>query len=261
MVEHDRRPIDAQFVAPAEFGLGSEVTLGPEAAHHMNVLRLDFGARIGVVDGAGRVGGGTLVRLGRRDAVVAVDQMWTVDRPPAVHMIVPVADRDRMLWMAEKCTELGVTSWRPVEWRRSASVSPRGVGAPFRDKVRARMIAALTQSRGAWLPEQFAETSLAESLSKVPAGVRLVLDPSGAPLLQVLPSPLVAPVTIAVAGGWRRGRGTRRAGQCGVRARVAGSGYPPVRDCWRGGSGRGPRGVRGGGSRFEQRRRGGVRWR
>ena len=198
MVEHDRRPIDAQFVAPAEFGLGSEVTLGPEAAHHMNVLRLDFGARIGVVDGAGRVGGGTLVRLGRRDAVVAVDQMWTVDRPPAVHMIVPVADRDRMLWMAEKCTELGVTSWRPVEWRRSASVSPRGVGAPFRDKVRARMIAALTQSRGAWLPEQFAETSLAESLSKVPAGVRLVLDPSGAPLLQVLPSPLVAPVTIAV---------------------------------------------------------------
>jgi hypothetical protein len=77
MVEHDRRPIDAQFVAPAEFGLGSEVTLGPEAAHHMNVLRLDFGARIGVVDGAGRVGGGTLVRLGRRDAVVAVDQMWS----------------------------------------------------------------------------------------------------------------------------------------------------------------------------------------
>ena len=37
-MEHDRRPIDAQFVAPAEFGLGSEVTLGPDAAHHMNVL-------------------------------------------------------------------------------------------------------------------------------------------------------------------------------------------------------------------------------
>jgi 16S rRNA (uracil1498-N3)-methyltransferase len=198
MVEHDRRSIDAQFVAPAEFGLGSEVTLGPEAAHHMNVLRLDFGARIGVVDGAGRVGGGTLVRLGRRDAVIAVDQVWTVDRPPAVHMIVPVADRDRMLWLAEKCTELGVTSWRPVEWRRSASVSPRGIGEPFRDKVRARMIAALMQSRGAWLPEQFAETSLADALAKSPTGIRLFLDPSGSPLLQTLPAVLVAPVTIAV---------------------------------------------------------------
>ena len=153
MVEHDRRPIDAQFVAPAEFGLGSEVTLGPEAAHHMNVLRLDFGARIGVVDGAGRVGGGTLVRLGRRDAVVAVDQMWTVDRPPAVHMIVPVADRDRMLWMAEKCTELGVTSWRPVEWRRSASVSPRGVGGSPTAWPRAG--SPLADPAGTWIHDNF----------------------------------------------------------------------------------------------------------
>ncbi len=197
-MEHDRRPIDAQFVAPAAFGLGSEVTLGPEAAHHMNVLRLDFGARIGVVDGAGHVGAGTLVRLGRRNAMVAIDQIWTVDRPPAVHMIVPVADRDRMLWMAEKCTELSAASWRPVEWRRSASVVPRGAGQAFRDKVRARMMAALTQSRGAWLPEQFAESSLAGALSSAPPGVRIFLDPSGTPLLQALPVPLVAPVTLAV---------------------------------------------------------------
>jgi 16S rRNA (uracil1498-N3)-methyltransferase len=198
VVEHDRRPIDAQFFVPSAFGLGSEVVLGPDAAHHMNVLRLDFGARIGVVDGAGHAGGGTLVRLGRRDATVAIDQIWTVDRPPAVHMIVPVADRDRMLWLAEKCTELSAASWRPVEWRRSASVVPRGAGQPFREKVRARMVAALTQSRGAWLPEQFAEASLAEALASAPPGIRIVLDPSGAPLLQVLPMPLVAPVTIAV---------------------------------------------------------------
>lgn len=197
-MEHDRRPIDAQFVAPSAFGLGSEVTLGPDAAHHMNVLRLDFGARIGVVDGAGNAGAGTLVRLGRREAMVAIDQIWTVDRPPAVHMIVPVADRDRMLWMAEKCTELGAASWRPVEWRRSASVVPRGAGQAFRDKVRARMMAALTQSRGAWLPEQFAESSLADALSVAPQGIRIFLDPAGVPLLQALPMPLVAPVTIAV---------------------------------------------------------------
>jgi 16S rRNA (uracil1498-N3)-methyltransferase len=197
VVEHDRRPIDAQFVASSTFGLGSEVPLGPDAAHHMNVLRLDFGARIGLVDGAGHAGAGTLVRLGRRDATVAIDQVWTVDRPPAVHMIVPVADRDRMLWMAEKCTELSAASWRPVEWRRSASVVPRGAGQPFGEKVRARMVAALTQSRSAWLPEQFPESSLAGALASAPAGVRIFLDPSGAPLLQSLPVPLVAPVTIA----------------------------------------------------------------
>jgi 16S rRNA (uracil1498-N3)-methyltransferase len=202
VVEHDRRPIDAQFVAPAAFGLGSEVTLGPDAAHHMNVLRLDFGARIAVVDGAGHAGAGTLVRLGRRDATIAIDQVWSVERPPAVHMLVPVADRDRMLWMAEKCTELGAASWRPVEWRRSASVVPRGAGEAFREKVRARMVAALTQSRGAWLPEQFAETTLAGALASAAdsalAGIRILLDPSGAPLLTALAAPLAPPVTIVV---------------------------------------------------------------
>jgi 16S rRNA (uracil1498-N3)-methyltransferase len=198
VVERDRRPIDAQFVAPSAFSLGSEVMLGPDAAQHMNVLRLDFGARIAVVDGAGHGGAGTLVRLGRRNAMVAIDQVWTVDRPPPVHMIVPVADRDRMLWMAEKCTELAAASWRPVEWRRSASVVPRGAGQAFRDKVRARMMAALTQSRGAWLPEQFAESSLSAALASAPPGVRIFLDPPGTPLLQALQLPLVAPVTIAV---------------------------------------------------------------
>ena len=197
-MERDRHAVVAQFLAPGAFGLGSEVTLDADAAHHMNVIRLDFGARVGVADGAGAVGAGTLVRLGRRDALVAIDQVWTIARPPAVHMIVPVADRDRMLWMAEKCTELGATSWRPVEWRRSASVSPRGVGASFRDKVRARMTAALMQSRGAWLPDQFVETSLAEALANTPSGHRILLDPAGSPLLQAIPARLDAPVTIAV---------------------------------------------------------------
>jgi 16S rRNA (uracil1498-N3)-methyltransferase len=34
-------------------------------------------------------------------------------------LLAPVADRDRMLWLAEKTVELGLTSWRPVVWRRS----------------------------------------------------------------------------------------------------------------------------------------------
>jgi 16S rRNA (uracil1498-N3)-methyltransferase len=220
VVEHDRPPIDAQFVAPFAFGLGSEVILGPDAAHHMNVLRLDFGARIGVVDGAGHAGAGTLVRLGRREAMVAIDQVWAVERPPAVHMIVPVADRDRMLWMAEKCTELGAASWRPVEWRRSVSVVPRGAGQAFQEKVRARMIAALTQSRGAWLPEQFAETSLRDALSAAVPGVRIFLDPAGAPLLQVLAAPLAEPVTIVVGpeGGVEEAERAALAGAGFVRA-------------------------------------------
>lgn len=197
-MERGRRTTVAQFFVASEFGLGSAVTLGPDAAHHMTVLRLDFGTRVGVVDGAGHAGGGTLVRLGRRDALVAIDEVWTVPAPAPVHMLVPVADRDRMLWMAEKCAELAATSWRPVLWRRSASVSPSGSGPRFRDKVRARMEAALTQSGGAWLPEQHHEQTVAAACAGTPAGVRLLLDPGGVPLLRALPQPLTAPVSVAV---------------------------------------------------------------
>ena len=53
-------------------------------------------------------------------------------RPPAIHLRVPIADRERMLWLAEKATELGVATWQAVRFRRSASVSPRGEGAAIR---------------------------------------------------------------------------------------------------------------------------------
>jgi 16S rRNA (uracil1498-N3)-methyltransferase len=57
-----------------------------------------------------------------------------------------------MLLVAEKATELQVAAWIPVMYSRSRSVSPRGEGEVFDRKVLARMIAALEQSGGAWLP-------------------------------------------------------------------------------------------------------------
>ena len=114
--------------------------------------RLEPGARVQVLDGAGAVATGTLTRVAKSGATVTIEEVAHVTAPAAVHLLAPIADRDRMLWLAEKTTELGLTSWRAVMWRRSRGVSPRGEGTAFHAKVRARMIAALTQSGGAWLP-------------------------------------------------------------------------------------------------------------
>jgi hypothetical protein len=97
----------------------------------------------------------------RRTSIdVATDAVRTVKRPTPIHFRAPVADRERMLWLAEKATELGVATWQAVRFRRSASVSPRGEGAAFHEKVRARMVSALEQSGGAWLPELMADTTV-----------------------------------------------------------------------------------------------------
>lgn len=185
----------AAFFVEDTVAVGAQVALSVPDAQHIAVLRLGLGERVGLRDGVGGTASGTLVRLGRKNALVEVDQATQVAPARPIHLLVPVADRDRMLWLAEKAAELNVTSWRPVLWQRSRSVSPRGDGPTFRSKVRSRMIAALLQSRSAWLPEIFPEATIDRAIAAAPEGNRVVLDASGTPFRGV---ELAEPVVIAV---------------------------------------------------------------
>ena len=198
MVERDHRTSVARFHVSAAPRVGVETTLDDDAAHHLRVLRLEPGAAVGLTDGRGSMGVGRLARLTKSAATVDVDEVWAVSSPPPIHLIVPVADRDRALWLAEKCAELQVASWRPVRWRRSASVGPRGSGAAFQARVMARMVSALTQSGGAWLPVLHEERSLEEALGEVPPGVHAALDLNGAPFLEVAARDVSSPLVLAL---------------------------------------------------------------
>lgn len=176
----------------------STCVLDEGAARHMRVLRLEAGAIVGLRDGAGGVAEGQLVRLSKTQAHVEVHRLERREPLPDVHLLLPVADKERMLWLAEKACELGCTSWRPVLWRRSRSVSPRGEGMSFQAKVRARMESALIQSEGVWMPQLFPEATVERAILAAPTGRRIVLDPSGAPLIDPQRTMMQAPVTIAV---------------------------------------------------------------
>lgn len=201
MVGLDREGLAAgrpNFVTTEPFAVGATCVLDESAARHMRVLRLDPGAVVGVRDGQGQVGAGQLVRLTKTQASVEISSVDVIAPLPAVHLLVPVADRDRMLWLAEKACELGCTSWRPVLWRRSRSVSPRGEGVAFQQKVMARMTSALAQSEGAWLPQPFPEATLDRALLAAPPGDRLVLDPAGLPMVGPTAAALTEPVVLAI---------------------------------------------------------------
>ena len=172
--------------------------LDEAATRHIRVLRLAVGATVGLRDGQGSVAEGQLVRLSKSQAHVEVHSVEQREPLPDVHLLLPVADRDRMLWLAEKGCELACTSWRPVLWRRSRSVLPRGEGMSFQAKVRLRMESALAQSEGAWLPQLYPEANVERAVLAAPPGDRIVLDPGGEPLLGPGARPLVAPVTFAI---------------------------------------------------------------
>ena len=163
MERDDLASLAGFFASDAPLVRGGVARLGEDAAHHMRVRRLDVGERVYLADGAGAQAVGSIVRLSKKDADVSIDDVARFDPPAPVHLVVPVADRDRMLWCAEKCAELGASSWRPVLWNRSRSVSPRGEGAAFTEKVQARMTSAIIQSHSPWLPNVSAEAGLSES--------------------------------------------------------------------------------------------------
>lgn len=210
MVGVDRSGVAANrpnFVTAEALIAGVSCTLDEGAARHMRVLRLDVGAVVGLRDGQGNVAEGRVTRLAKTQAVVELEHVESVAPLPPVHLLVPVADRDRMLWLAEKACELACTSWRPVLWQRSRSVSPRGEGIVFQTKTRARMEGALAQSEGAWLPQIFPEASPERAVLATPAGDRIVLDPGGEPLIGRDATPLGVPLTIALGpeGGFESG--------------------------------------------------------
>ncbi len=193
-MERADRAALAGVLAPAPLA-GGRVELGEDGAHHLRVRRLDVGGLVRVTDGHGRRGVATIAALAKRSATVEVADVVEAPPPPPFHLLVPVGDRDRMLLLAEKAVELGVRSWTPVTWRRSRSVTPRGEGAAFDAKLRARMASALVQSGGAWLPEMHPVVDVAELPARVGEGERVLLDAGGQPLFAVAPAG--APVWLA----------------------------------------------------------------
>jgi 16S rRNA (uracil1498-N3)-methyltransferase len=175
--------------------VGRVSVLGEAEARHAKVRRMVVGEQLRLVDGAGTIAWGQLVRLGRSEAAVEIARLELVEPLPEIHLLTPVADRERMLTLAEKATELGVSSWRPVLWRRSRGVSPRGEGISFHGKVRSRMIAALTQCGGAWLPAMHPEALLPHAVAAAPMGERWLLDAEGEPATLRVTDP---PITVAV---------------------------------------------------------------
>ena len=176
MERTDRPRVAATFFCADKYFVGGHISLADDAAQHARVLRIGPGDTVELRDGVGGAGRGVIARMTKRSLTIDVDEIWSIPAPQPVHLLVPVGDRDRMLMLAEKITELGAASWRPVVWRRSKSVESKGEGPTFVGRIRSRMISALTQSGGGWLPEIHPSAPIARAISASPEANRMLLD-------------------------------------------------------------------------------------
>ena len=105
-----------RFHCPGALSPGLSFDLPAGAARHVQVLRLQPGDELTLFNGEGGEYRATIERMGRSDVGVTVGTHVPVEReaPRAVHLAVGMPANERMDWLVEKATELGVASIQPL---------------------------------------------------------------------------------------------------------------------------------------------------
>ena len=103
---------------------GISISLPPVAARHVQVLRFQPGSMLTLFNGQGDVEGEfnvTIQSMGRSDVQVTVGNFVATQREAsrATHLAVGMPANERMDWLVEKATELGVASIQPLMTERS----------------------------------------------------------------------------------------------------------------------------------------------
>lgn len=177
-----------RFHCPTPLHIGATLELPDSAARHVQVLRLQPGQTITLFNGDGGESEARVTRMGRSEVLVEIVSHTTIEReaPREVHLALGMPANERMDWLIEKATELGVASLQPLQAERSVL----RLAGERADKKRAHWqavaIAACEQSGRNRVPAVHAIQALQAWLPAAPAGHRLLLSlqPDSRPLAQ-----------------------------------------------------------------------------
>ncbi|MEY3613523.1 MAG: Ribosomal small subunit methyltransferase [Pseudomonadota bacterium] len=167
-----------RFYCPAPLATGVALSLPAGAARHVQVLRLQPGDVLTLFNGEGGEFNATVTRMGRSDVEVEVGPHHAVEREAAraVHLLAGITANERMDWLVEKATELGVASITPLVAERSV-LKLKGERA---EKKLAHWqgvaVAAAEQCGRNRVPTVHAAVTLAEWVKKASPGERWVLS-------------------------------------------------------------------------------------
>ena len=105
-----------RFYCAQALQTGVSIALPATAARHVQVLRMQPGQTITLFNGGGGEFQAVIEHMGRQDVRVVVGAHQAIEReaPHQVHLAVVMPANDRMDWLVEKATELGVQRITPL---------------------------------------------------------------------------------------------------------------------------------------------------
>ncbi|MGI9515717.1 MAG: RsmE family RNA methyltransferase, partial [Pirellulaceae bacterium] len=101
---------------------------GQEAQHMTRVMRLGVGDHVTLFDGEGHEADAIIESVERKAVVLSPAELQLVDRELPFRLVAGVAlpKSDRLKFMIEKLTELGVSEMYPVNWTRASVIAREG---------------------------------------------------------------------------------------------------------------------------------------
>lgn len=160
---------------------GQEYALPGDRAHYVsNVLRLTAGRPLLVFNGCGGEYVATLVSAGKKQAVIQLGEFIDVDResPLGIELAIGLARGDRMDWIIQKATELGVARISPLYTERT-EVKLSGVRLEKKmQHWQQIVVSACEQSQRNYLPSLLEPKHFIDFVDQCETQRKLVLHPA-----------------------------------------------------------------------------------
>jgi 16S rRNA (uracil1498-N3)-methyltransferase len=193
----------------ATLAIGDRIAL-PEAAvgHLVRVLRADIGDACVLFNGNGNDYDARITAIGKRNVEVEILGARALDNesPLRITLLQALARGEKMDWILQKATELGVAAVIPVESERSeVKLDGERVGKRV-VHWQSVIIAACEQSGRAVVPAIAPPQPLANALRELPQSpaLRLLLDPRASHALAAVDEHSRRELVLAIGpeGGW-----------------------------------------------------------
>ena len=160
---------------------GARVELEPGQAHYIaRVLRMRAGDALILFNGAGGQYPATLEAVGKNAVAVTIGEFEPVEResPLALHLGIAISRGDRMDWVVQKATELGVYAITPLLSERT-EVKLKGEREARKLRHWQQIATSACEQCGRnRLPVVHPLQPLQDWCQRVEADARLVLDPA-----------------------------------------------------------------------------------
>ena len=182
-----------------------DFALEADAGHHLvRVLRLPVDARLVLFNGDGSEYFAHIANIEKKQVIVAIDRVEVAEResPLTIHLGIAVSKGERMDWVIQKATELGVARITPLQ---SGRVEVRLHGEREEKKIahwRAIAVAGCEQCQRNRIPAIDTVQPLSTWLAETQADAKLVLHHRSADaLLDTAAKPHSVALLIGPEGG------------------------------------------------------------